>query len=190
MSTEVLARGRIIRLDFERRLDGQVRERAVRTPGVRALVSDGSSILVCREWREELAAWDIRLPGGKVFDELGDFEAIGSRKSAILQAARAAVARETAEETGLELSTENFRLLGISLCGATVSWDLYYFCAKITPMALQGHASAICTEEGESTRPMLLSIQEACQAALDRRISEDRSAMWLLRYAHGCCDPD
>jgi len=47
-----------------------------RPPGIRALIVDKESkkILFSREFRYELNDWDLRLPGGKVFDSLDDYK--------------------------------------------------------------------------------------------------------------------
>lgn len=46
-------------------------ERAVRPPGVRALLyNDKGLILLTREFRHETNSFDYRLTGGKVFDDL------------------------------------------------------------------------------------------------------------------------
>lgn len=54
--------------------DGRVFEVARRAPGVRVIVHDAKEqkVLLTREFRRELDAWDYRLPGGKVFDTLNE----------------------------------------------------------------------------------------------------------------------
>src|SRR5262245_50284096 len=71
------SRGRIFRLITQRmrlsdgsELDFEFAERA---PGVRVLLTDGKNILLTKEWRVEIHAWDYRLPGGKVVDSLKEY---------------------------------------------------------------------------------------------------------------------
>jgi hypothetical protein len=38
------------------------------------IITDGSRILITKEWRNEQNGFDYRLPGGKVFDSLREYE--------------------------------------------------------------------------------------------------------------------
>lgn len=60
-------------------------EAAVRAPGVRLLIvgeqSGVSGLWMTRELRRESSGWDLRLPGGKVFDSLAEFRAAEPTRS-------------------------------------------------------------------------------------------------------------
>jgi 8-oxo-dGTP pyrophosphatase MutT (NUDIX family) len=73
-------------------------EIARRSPGVRLILRDGDKILLTKEYRKELDAVDYRLPGGKVFDTLEEYNAY---KQDIEKYALRAARRECEEETGL-----------------------------------------------------------------------------------------
>lgn len=74
----ILATGRIIELyEKEFDFDGNMRlfEYARRPPGVRLLFERDGKILLTKEYRDEHANFDYRLPGGKVFDRITDMKA-------------------------------------------------------------------------------------------------------------------
>ena len=50
-----------------------LREIAKRSPWVRLIICDGDKILLTKEFRRELDTRDYRLPGGKVFDTLKEY---------------------------------------------------------------------------------------------------------------------
>ncbi|MEI6117757.1 MAG: hypothetical protein WCP92_00380 [bacterium] len=50
-----------------------LREIAKRSPGVRLIICDGDKILITNEFRKEVNTDDYRLPGGKVFDTLKEY---------------------------------------------------------------------------------------------------------------------
>lgn len=49
-------------------------EKARRAPGVRLIIVKEDKILLTREYRDEIKSFDYRLPGGKVFDKLSDYQ--------------------------------------------------------------------------------------------------------------------
>lgn len=159
----------------------EVFERAERPPGVRVLASNESQVLVTKEWREETAVWDYRLPGGKVFDSMAEYVSLASRSARhIERAAQSAAQREFEEETSIRIPIEQFKLLGRSVCGATVVWDLYYFVAELpvikTPIA------PIASREGERIQPEFFTREEVIRLCVNGLIREDRTAAVLLRY--------
>lgn len=96
-----------------------------RPPGIRALiVNNDNQILLSKEFRYELNDWDYRLPGGKVFDSLDDYKN-SLANDTIMEQVLKTVPKEVQEEVGLIVS--NPKLLKVSLDGAGVIWDLYYF---------------------------------------------------------------
>ncbi|MEK7093688.1 MAG: hypothetical protein AAB927_04375 [Patescibacteria group bacterium] len=71
---------------------------------------------------------------------------------------------------------KDIELFAISRCGLTVEWDLYYFAVKAYERREQR------LEEFEDITVAPTSIAEAKDMCLDGRISEERSALILLRY--------
>lgn len=181
-SPEVRYRGQIFRVVQERHQFGddvKTFERAQRAPGVRVIVLAEGKVLLTKEYRREQGGIDIRLPGGKVFDRLHDFEQVVDIGGDPLSAAERAAVRELREETGLVPTS--LRFLYRSACGATVDWDLYYFLVDAFDCAAGGQA----LESGESIEPFWAERREAAAMCLDGRISEERSALVLLRYLQG-----
>jgi len=48
-------------------------EFARRSPGTRLIIEKGDKIILSREFRHELGSYDYRLPGGKVYDSLDEY---------------------------------------------------------------------------------------------------------------------
>lgn len=147
-------------------------ELARRSPGVRIIVLHEGLMLITKEFRYDINRFDFRLPGGKVFDTLEEFERASA--SDISQAAHRAAQRESKEEAGVELT--DVQLLCISNAGATIEWDLYYFIARAQSV---GKSSV---EHGENIEVLWKSFEEVKQMCLNGSISEDRTVGVLLRY--------
>jgi hypothetical protein len=88
MSENIVAKGKIFELVQLEQPDGRIFEVARRTPGVRLIIPDYATekILLTKEFRRELNDFDYRLPGGKVFDTLDEFELHRASGSDILGA--------------------------------------------------------------------------------------------------------
>lgn len=157
-------------------------EKARRSPGVRIIIetSDGEFILN-REKRHELGlAEDLRLPGGKVFDSLveyNDFLLNQKEEIEIIEKAKESAIKEAIEEVGIQPTEIEF--LTVSKCGATIEWDLYYFVIK---KYKQVGIDLKDTESMEIIGTVKLSNQELKEKALSGSISEDRSVAVLLKY--------
>ena len=149
------------------------------------MITDGNSILVTKEWREELGGWDVRLPGGKMFENIKDYKKFKeetSDKNVFIQEARKAAHKETFEEVGLNLNRDQFAFEHISKCGAVINWDLYYFSIKIKePVSTE---SEIVTSENEMILNTWVSFSEIKEMCLNGQISEDRTSNFLLKYIH------
>jgi len=100
-------------------------EVARRPPGVRLIVNRGSQYLLLREFRSELAAWDYRLAGGKVFESQAEHLAFKSSGKDLAERLLKAVTAEAREELGILVETAT--LFRKSSAGATIDWDLYFF---------------------------------------------------------------
>lgn len=181
-SSRTTYQGRIFRIVEEKhRFTDTVKvfERAERAPGVRIIVPSDNKILITREFRNEQDGEDFRLPGGKVFDSLAEFETAMESGADIVPMAEKAARRELAEETGL--SPLSLRFVHRSPCGATVDWDLNYFVVDEFTLTEDGQALEI----GEEIVPTWTDRQEVEAMCLDGRIGEERSALVLLRYLKG-----
>ncbi len=150
-------------------------EFARRSPGIRLLIVDRAAkkLLLTKEYRHELDDHDYRLPGGKVFDTLDEYNLfLVSGKDIIEPATKWAVV-EAQEETGLAI--KNPKHFYTSINGATVVWDLLYFEVEDWEEAEQQ------LEHGEDISVEWVSFVAAKDYAL-KQMSEDRSAAVLLRW--------
>lgn len=111
---------------------GVMFEAALRSPGVRLLIEcekDGSKALrMTKELRREAGGFDYRLPGGKVFDSLGEFNEFRLKGVNISSRAKDAALKEGREEAGVK--DGEFIPASVSKAGASVEWDLHYFIVK------------------------------------------------------------
>ena len=157
-------------------------EKARRSPGVRLIIEtpDGQFIL-SREKRHELnLEEDLRLPGGKVFDSLEEYNIFLSNQKEdkeILIKAKEAAIKEAIEEAGIKPTEIEF--LAISKCGATMEWDLYYFVVKKYEEVERNLKD---TELMEIMGTIELNAEQLRKAALSSRMQEDRSVAVILKY--------
>lgn len=149
-------------------------EFARRSPGVRLIIPKGDTVLLTKEFRSELNGYDYRLPGGKVYDSLDEYNISLISGIDINEAAKIAAIKEAREETGLEV--HDLFLFHKSICGATIIWDLFYFVVK---NFMEGQQEL---EEGEDITFEFLEKEKVKMMCLDGSISEERSALVLLRY--------
>ena len=150
-------------------------EIARRTPGVRLIIKQNNKYLITKEFRYEINDYDYRLPGGKVFDKLKDYNQVRDNKEALEQAATTAAIKECQEETGHTPKTT--KLLHISKCGTTIEWDLYYFFIN----DLESNESKQQLEAGEDIQIEWKTKEELIQLCLNNQIKEDRSVAVILR---------
>ncbi len=149
-------------------------EFARRPPGVRLLLIKKGKVLLTKEFRVEHGTYDYRLPGGKVFDSIGDYHAAMKKSDNILKYATAAAKKECVEETGLK--PQSIKHIYTSKAGATVIWDLFYF---LVPKFTEGKQKL---EEGEIIHPKWMPFSAAIKMCLNGSIHEDSSAAVLLRF--------
>jgi len=152
----------------------KVFEFARRSPGTRLIIPKGNTVLLSKEFRSELGAYDFRLPGGKVFDTLDEYNASLDSSTDINESARIAAIKEAREEVGVEV--KDLTLFHKSICGATVVWDLFYFIVNEFTETTQN------LEEGEDITFEFVDREKVKQMCLDGSISEERSALVLLKY--------
>ncbi len=149
-------------------------EFARRSPGVRLLIVRGETILLTKEFRREINGYDYRLPGGKVFGTMNEYEA--ASESEIKEYAKKAAIKECREETGIV--AKKIKLMEISHAGATVLWDLYYFLVE----EFEQHPEGQKLEHGEDISVVWKSFEEVKELCLKKEIQEDRSVAVLLRF--------
>lgn len=149
-------------------------ETARRSPGTRLIIQSEDKILLSREYRSELEDYDYRLPGGKVFDTLKEFNE--SDKDNLTTLAMEAAKKEGREETGLEIT--DLELITISKAGSTVAWDLYYFEVKSFSELQSGQE----LEDGEDITIQWVSIDDLKSLILRDKLKEDRSVGVLFKY--------
>lgn len=176
MSGKITYQGKIVEVvEFSSPDGSKVFEKARRAPGVRLIIPvDDDKILLTKEFRQELNDYDYRLPGGKVFDRLEEYNQFLKSNRDIISAASKKADEEALEEAGITVKAkEHFHT---SRLGATLEWDLYYF------IVVKFARSQQLLEEGEDIEVVEVSATEAEEMCLDGRIDEERSALVLLRY--------
>lgn len=151
-----------------------VLEHGRRAPGVRLIIetSDGE-FLITKEERFDKGL-DYRLPGGKVFDSLIEYNDFKKNEVKILIKAKETAIKEGIEEVGIKpLEIELFYL---SKCGGSFDWDLYYFIVKKYEEVGQH------LEEHEKIEVVKISREKLKKLALSNKMKEDRSVAVILKY--------
>lgn len=181
MAEEIFAKGRLFELVHYPQADGRVFEVARRAPGVRVIIADqqAKKLLLTKEFRRELEGYDFRLPGGKVFDSLADYEAFRSTGKDILAPAAAKAKAEAHEEAGMAVKEVTF--FKRSTLGATVEWDLYVFEAT----EWSEHHEGQSLEDGEVVEDVSwYDVAEVEHMILAGKMQEERIALILLQWLH------
>jgi 8-oxo-dGTP pyrophosphatase MutT (NUDIX family) len=145
-----------------------------RAPGIRLIIASNNKVLLTKEYRHELKRYDYRLPGGKVFDSLDEYNVFLKSGRDVLKPAAIKAREEAREEAGI--MAKDIIYYATSKCGATFEWDLYYFVVS------KWEETEQALEDGEDITGETVSFKEAERIALDGRMSEERSALILLRY--------
>jgi ADP-ribose pyrophosphatase len=179
MSETIFATGKLFELVHIAQPDGRVFEVARRAPGVRVIIADhpNKKVLLTKEFRRELNDWDYRLPGGKVFDTLKEYEAFRQSGKDMLEPATAKAKAEAAEEAGMVI--DDVTLFKKSTLGATVEWDLYVFEAT----KWHEHHKGQALEEGEQVEHVgWYDFAKAKEMILAGHMQEERIALILLQW--------
>ncbi len=182
MEEEIIAKGKIFELVQIPKSDGKVFEVARRTPGVRLIIVDTkvSKVLLSKEFRYELKDWDYRLPGGKVFDTLDEFEAWRKSGTDLDPELEKRVKIEAHEEVGIDVVSCGF--FKKSTLGATVEWDLYVYVVKDWKVHHEGQNNE-AGEFGEKIEnDNWFSFSEAEDLILKGKMQEERMALVLLQW--------
>ena len=179
MNEEIFSKGQLFELVHLKQDDGRVFEVARRAPGVRLIIHDEvtNRVLLSKEFRHELDEWDYRLPGGKVFDSLDEFEAFRASNDDIIDVAKAKAVEEAQQEVGVDI--DSLDLYKKSVLGATVEWDLYIFETKNWQLRVEGQE----LEVGEKIEAdQWFSYSEARDMILGGSMQEERIALILLQW--------
>ncbi|MFA6325448.1 MAG: NUDIX hydrolase [Candidatus Paceibacterota bacterium] len=152
----------------------QIFEFARRSPGARLIIPKGEKIILTKEWRHEINGYDYRLPGGKVFDSLNEYNNALEQKIDISESAKNAAIKEAKEEVGIQVKEISF--FHKSVCGATVVWDLFYFVVNDFIETSQE------LEDGEDITVELVDLNKVKEMCLSGEIGEERSALVIMRY--------
>ena len=150
-----------------------LREIARRSPGVRLIITDGDKILLTKEFRRELDTFDYRLPGGKVFDTLVEYN---EYKKNIETHCLVAAKRECEEETWL--IPQDISLFHVSKVWATIERDLYYYVI----IKFTDHEKWQQLETGENISVEWKTKKEVMDIIKQWWMQEDRSVGVLLRF--------
>lgn len=164
----------VVEKKVERNGKIQTFEFARRSPGTRLIIPKGGKILLSKEFRHELNGYDYRLPGGKVYNTLNEYNSALQQGADIHESAKNAAIKEAREEAGVDVMDISF--FHRSICGATVTWDLFYFVVNSFDEIPQQ------LEEGEDINVELVNHDRVKEMCLTGAISEERSALVLMRY--------
>lgn len=179
MKETIFSTGKLFELVHTEQPDGRVFEKARRAPGVRLIIADmdARKVLLTKEYRAELKAYDFRLPGGKVFDALLDYEKFRQTGEDVLRPATDKAKAEAREEAGVLVGGVKFYKK--STLGATVEWDLYVFVANQWNHDEDGQA----LEEGEIVDDVsFYDFETARKMILKGEMQEERIALILLQW--------
>ena len=175
----IVARSRLFELVELPQPDGRNFEVARRAPGVRLIIVDQEhwKVLLTKEFRREIDGYDWRLPGGKVFDSLEEYEAFRKSGKDIMSVAMAKAKAEATEEAGIRVDDLSF--FKKSTLGATVEWDLYVFEAS----TWQVHTAGQSLEAGETVDAVEWHDANTLeQMILEGSMQEERVALILLQW--------
>lgn len=173
--TTTLFKGRIIEV-IQKEVDGRTFEIARRSPGVRLIIKDWKKILLTKEYRHEHNIYDYRLPGGKVFDSLDEYNEKMENNENLETYAEKAAKNEAKQEAWV--LPQSLQLLSVSKAWATIERDLYYFLVEKFEANTWGQE----LEEWEDIRTEWKTFEEVQQLCLDWSIKEDRSVWMLLKF--------
>jgi 8-oxo-dGTP pyrophosphatase MutT (NUDIX family) len=180
LKEEIIFQGKMIEIVHETIFaDGKefVLEHGRRAPGTRLIIEtpDGE-FLITREDRVHTGL-DYRLPGGRVFDTLVEYNNFLQNKKdteEILEKAREAAKKEGMEEAGIKPTS--MELFYVSRCGGSFDWDLYYFVVKEYQEVGQH------LEEHEKIEVVKVSRDKLKELAISGEMKEDRSVAVILKY--------
>lgn len=159
--------------------DGRIFEVARRSPGVRLIITDkmNKKVLLAKEYRHEFGEWDYRLPGGKIFDSLDEYEEYRQNGDNVEEAAQNKAINEAGQEAGVELT--DLKLFKKSILGTTVEWDLYVFETDNWQFSVDGQELEV-DEKIEADN--WYGYDELWTMILNGSMQEERVALVLLQW--------
>lgn len=181
--SEIKYKGKMFEIVTFEAKPGIVYETAVRSPGVRLLIehkTDGKvGLLMTQELRRsrEGKILDYRLPGGKVFDSLEEFNNAKENNTDISLCAFNQAKVEARQEVGV--MGGDFSPITIAKAGGSVEWDLYYFLVK-NPVL--GEQNLTEEEKLDNIEVVFLTAKEIFEKLKNKEINEGRSADVIWRW--------
>lgn len=152
-----------------------------RAPGVRAIIVNNNKILLNKEYRYEINDWDYRLPGGKVFDSLEEYQNAINKKN-LDKCIIEKLNQELIEEA--EIVPIKFDFYCKSLCGFTVEWDLYYYIVYDFKELNTSKMKCLRKNEYEFIEHCWVDYKTAFDYCMEKKISEERSSNTLIRFLY------
>lgn len=181
--SEIKYQGKMFEVvEFEAK-PGYIYETAVRAPGVRLLIEytkdNQLGLLMTQELRRgrEENILDYRLPGGKVFDSLIEYNKANQENIDILEQASKQAVIEAEQEVGV--IGGNFTPIAIAKAGGSVEWDLYYFSVKNFTL---GDQNLTDEEKIDNIKVVFLTVKEIFEKLKNKEINEGRSADVIWRW--------
>lgn len=180
--SEIVYQGKMFEVVRFEPKSGVIFETAVRAPGTRLLVEYEKSgefgLLMTRELRHdrEGSVWDYRLPGGKVYDSLQEFNSAKENNNDLDTDTLKAAKLEAVQEVGVK--DGDFSKISVSKAGGSVEWDLHYFLVKNVEL---GNQELEDHEQGE-IEVIFLNIPEIFEKLKNGEIKEGRSATVIWDY--------
>lgn len=150
-----------------------------RPPGVRAIIVHDGKLLLNKEYRYELKNWDYRIPGGKVFDSLEEYQKCDELKNLTTHIEKALV-REVFEE--VNINVYSYQLFACSNNGFTVEWDLYYYIVDEFELIEFDNSKIKRRNEYEYTQSCWVDYTTVLQYCMENKISEDRSVGVIMKF--------
>ena len=175
LNTKILFKWRIIEI-VEKDVNWRKFEIARRSPWVRLIITDWERFLVSKEFRHEHNGYDYRLPGGKVFDTLEEFNKKIEDNENINEYAKNAAINECLQETWLVV--KSIEPISVSKAWATIERDLHYFLVKDFEKSSKWQE----LEDGEDISVERKSKDELIELCLNWSINEDISVWIILKY--------
>ncbi len=183
--SEIKYQGKMFEIvEFEAK-PGYIYETAVRAPGVRLLIEytkdNQLGLLMTQELRRgrHENILDYRLPGGKVFDSLQEYNNAKENNIDIKEEALKQAKVEAQQEAGI--IGGDFIPIGIARAGGSVEWDLHYFIVKNCTL---GEQNLTEEEKMDNVEVVFLSVNEIFEKLKNKEINEGRSAdviwTWLV----------
>jgi hypothetical protein len=181
--SEIKYQGKMFEIVTFKAKPGYFYETAVRAPGVRLLIEYKKDtqfgLLMTRELRHDRdrSTLDYRLPGGKVFDSLEEYNKAKDNHVDIAAQAFKQAKVEARQEVGV--IDGDFTPIAIARAGGSVEWDLHYFLVKNSTL---GEQDLTEEEKVDNIEVVFLTVKEIFDKLKNKEINEGRSADVIWRW--------